>query len=241
MKTVISLAIAATLLIACSDQPQHEENRLTERYIENQNPFIDLFRFRLDSNRWIRQSENIMLVHETFKKGFYTTFLTDSVLDQTPFIFSGIYTTVPLRTRIDSLILTYPDHEHASKYYREFWARRVAEHNDSTVFLVLEEVQTIINGDSVRIRSEHVNDQLSSMIHIVEDWQGNLDETAAMSHFNFLRTSGFHQSAYNLLFESYIYNEAPLNRDSLKNTLTTETIATDTAALRNVFIEDTAP
>lgn len=241
MKTFISLAIAVVLLTACADQPQHEENRLTERYIEDQNPFIDLFRFRLDSNQWIRQSENIIIVHETFKKGFYDTFLTGELLDQTPFIYNGIYTTVSLRTRIDSLVLTYPDYKNASKYYREFWARRVAEHNDSTVFLVLDEVQTIINGNGVRIRSEHVNDQLNSMIQIVEDWQGDLDEIAAMSHFNFLRTSGFHQSAYNLLFESYIYDEVTLNRDSLKNTLKTESVGTDTVSLRNVFIQDTTP
>ncbi|MBK6820269.1 MAG: hypothetical protein IPG85_12060 [Bacteroidetes bacterium] len=41
----------------------------------------------------------------------------------------------------------------------------------------------------------------------------------ALKDFANLRRLGFHQSAYNLLFESYKYQDIKWNKDSLVNTL----------------------
>lgn len=179
-----------------------------------------------------------MTVHETFKKDFYQTYLRPEILDQKPFVNGDLYYNVTLRTKIDSLVETYSDYESASKYYREFWTRREKEKNDSTVFHVLTEVRQIINGDSVEIREELVNEKFRAMIQIVTDWQNGLDNKMALSHFDFLQKEKMHQSAYNLLFENFFYSDLDLNKDSLEKILMTEKVSTETVGQREVFIMD---
>lgn len=238
MKRAILTIFILTTLISCSSNQRTDKEQTTERYIEQESPFIDLFYYRVKNNLWIRQPENIMTVHETFKKSFYQTYLTPEVLDQKPFVNGDLYYNVTLRTKIDSLIETYSDYESATKYYREFWTRRKKEKNDSTVFLVLTEVQQIINGDSVEIRKKMVNEKFGRMIQIVTDWQDGLDEQLALSHFDFLHKENMHQSAYNLLFENFFYSDLDLKSDSLKKTLKTEKVSIDTVGQRDIFIMD---
>ncbi len=165
-------------------------------------------------------------------------YLTPEILDQKPFVNGDLYYNVTLRTKIDSLVETYSDYQSASKFYREFWMRRKKEKNDSTVFLVLTEVQQIINGDSVEVRKEMVNQEFRTMIEIVTDWQNGLDNRIALSHFDFLQKEKMHQSAYNLLYENFFYSDLDLKKDSLKKTLTTEKVSLDTIEQRDVFITD---
>jgi len=239
MKYVLFIILTLTTLISCnSDNKKNEKDQLVERYIEQESPFTDLFYYRIKDNEWIRQPENIMTVHETFKKGFYQTYLTSEILDQKPYVNGDIYYNISLRTKIDSLIETYQDYSSASKYYREFWLRRIKEQNDSTVFLVLTEVQQIINGDSVETRDELVNEKFRKMIQIATDWQQGLDNKLALSHFDFLQKEKMHQSAYNLLFENFLYSDLNLRKDSLQKTLKTEKVSVDTMEQRDIFITD---
>lgn len=70
-----------TLLSCNSDNKMTEKGQLTERYIEQESPFTGLFYYRIKGNEWIRQPENIMTVHETFKQGFYQSHLMNGILD----------------------------------------------------------------------------------------------------------------------------------------------------------------
>lgn len=238
MKQTLLTIFIWTIVFSCTSNQTTEKEHLTERYIEQESPFTDLFYYRIKDNQWIRQPDNIMTVHETFKKGFYEMYLTPEILDQKPFVNGDLYYNVTLRTKIDSLVETYSDYQSASKFYREFWMRRKKEKNDSTVFLVLTEVQQIINGDSVEVRKEMVNQEFRTMIEIVTDWQNGLDNRIALSHFDFLQKEKMHQSAYNLLYENFFYSDLDLKKDSLKKTLTTEKVSLDTIEQRDVFITD---
>lgn len=239
MKQLLIILFIITTFFSCnSDNKNSEKDHLKERYIEQDSPFTDLFYYRIKNNEWIRQPENIMTVHETFKHGFYQTYLTSEKLDQKPYVNEDLYYNISLRTKIDSLIETYPNYSYASKYYKEFWLRRIKEQNDSTVFLVLREVQQIINGDNVETRDELVNNKFRTMIQISTDWQQGLDKKLALSHFAFLQKENMHQSAYNLLYENFFYSDLDLKKDSLKKTLKTEKILLDTIKQREVFIMD---
>ncbi len=238
MKQALLTIFILTTVISCDSNQTTEKKQLTERYIELESPFTDLFNYRIKDNQWIRHPENIMTVHETFKKDFYKTYLTPEVLDEKPFVNGNLYYNVTLRTKIDSLIKTYSDYQSSPKYYREFWTRRKKEKNDSTVFLVLTEVQQIINGDSVEIRENMVSEKFEKMIQMVTDWQNGIDEELALSHFLFLKKEKMHQSAYNLLFENSLYSDLDLKIDSLKRTLKTETVLIDTVRHRDIFIMD---
>lgn len=172
--------IAFLLLIttwSCSTvDKQAEKDKFIERYIEQETPFTDLFYYRIKNNNWIRNPKNIIIVHETFKLSFYDFAFTKGFLDQKPYYEGDFYTNVPLRSKIDSLVFTYPNFNGVSKYYKEFWERRKSEQNDSVVYLVLNEVQKIIKGNTVDIRQEYVNHKFAKMINIFIDLDKEIDK-----------------------------------------------------------------
>ena len=237
MKNIILSILILFAFIGCDSTSENKEAEIQERYIEKELPFTDLFYYRIKDNEWIRNSENILTVHETFKKTFYKKYLTDQTLDQKPFVGGDLYYNISLRTKIDSLIITYPDYLNSSKYYQEFWTRRKKENNDSTVNLVLTEVQQIINGQEVGIREEYLSSTFQKLIDMWTDYE-NMSTEIALDHFEFFRTMNMNQSAFNLLYESMFYMELDLNRDSLKSLLKTEKVNFDTVKTRSVFLMD---
>lgn len=237
MKNIFLSTLILFAFIGCDSTSENKEAEIQERYIEKELPFTDLFYYRIKDNEWIRNSENILTVHETFKNTFYKKYLTDQTLDQKPFVGGDLYYNISLRTKIDSLIITYPDYQNSSKYYQEFWTRRKKENNDSTVNLVLTEVQQIINGQEVEIREEYLNSTFQKLIDMWTDYE-NMSTEIALNHFEFFRAMDMNQSAYNLLYENMFYMELDLNRDSLKSLLKTEKVNFDTVKTRSVFLMD---
>jgi hypothetical protein len=239
MRSFLLVIITSIVLAGCQKKTdaKDEDSNVNERYIEKQLPFTDLFYFRIQDNQWIRRPENVITVHETFKKTFYKKYLTEKTLDQKPFVDGDLYFNISLRTKIDSLTFTYPHFENATKYYREFWSRRKTEENDSIVNIVLTEVKKIIDGQEVETREEYHNQTFQKLIDIWSDFE-NMSTTIGLDHFEFFKSMDMHQSAYNLLYESMFYYNIDLNRDSLQSLLKTERIDTDTAKTRSVFIMD---
>ncbi|MEN7547584.1 hypothetical protein AAG747_06685 [Rapidithrix thailandica] len=233
---LLSLLIVGSLL-SCNSQKQTTEQKNIEQYIEHQLPYTGLCSFQVRDNQWIRNPENILTVHETLKKSFYQKYLTEEILEETPFIYGDLYFNTPLKTKIDSLLLTYAEHQEATKYYREFWERRKQEKNDSTVNLVLGEVQAMMNGQTLEIREEYVNATLEKLIGIWGDFE-NMTVEKANAHFAFFKAMKMHQSAYNLLYENSHYEALRIHRDSLVATLVSEKVNWDTVDSRIVFIED---
>ena len=121
---------------------------------------------------------------------------------------------------MDSLQLTYNKPEIQSKYYAEFWNRRKAEKNDSIVYEIIQEFNSV-KSDKKRLNYENqfVNDTLVDLLKIEFD-NDNLNSEKAKSDFYILKKYGLHQSAYNLLFERTEYSELNLEREKLKKELT---------------------
>ena len=83
-----------------------------------------------------------------------------------------------------------------------------------------------------------INSKLSRMVQITNDWQNVVNDDIALSHFEFLYNENMHQSAYNLLYENFIYSDLNLNKDSLEQTLTKDSIPLDSISDRVIFITD---
>ena len=236
MRFLLSILILLTF-IGCNQTTESIKEGSNERYIENKLPFTDLFYYRIKDNEWIRSSKNILTVHETFKKTFYKKYITADILDQKPFVGGDLYYNISLRTKLDSLLTTYPDFEDASKYYQEFWKRRKIEANDSTVNLVLTEIKQIIEGKEVAVREKYSNKTFQKLIDIWSDYE-NMSTQKALDHFEFFKSMDMHQSGYNLLYENIFYENIDLNRDSLESLLKTEIVDFDTVKTRSVFVMD---
>jgi len=180
--TVILLFL---VLIGCSKEPLTIPN-----YKERKLSFSDL-RYGYDtSNQWIRIPQNILMVHETFKKIGYKSLLSEESW------FIDINKDV--NVLIDSLLLTYDKVETSPKYYSEFWKRRIKEKNEKEVLKVLEEVKDIIDGKIVPINNSLINDTLSKLLSF-EYPERKLSDIDANQQLNYLLSIRLHESVYNLV------------------------------------------
>ena len=219
MRTTLYIFIGLFLLTSCKNSTN--EDRIN--YIESEPTFFQLRNSDWLTNKWIRQPENLLVIHETFKKFGYNN-LIGSILSDNPVIVQDIYIKKKGYNLIDSLVLTYKQRYKGSKYYKEFWARRENEKNDSAVFVILSDIQfsykTKMTSSVLQVQSDNskLNDTLKTLLQI-EYRNDTLTKALALKDFTILRQFGFHQSAYNLLFERYKYQDIKWNRDSLVKTL----------------------
>ena len=216
MKLYISIVILSLiLLISCNSI-----NNRVDSYIETQPTFFDLRHNDPTKNLWIRSPENLLMVHETFKKIGYRNLIDMNSMIENPFIGQGVYINRPLRQILDSLQITYKFDTIQEKYYREFWQRRKAEHNDSIVYVIVKEINASFkNMIAPAFNNDLVNDTLFNLAFI--EFRGDtLNSAVATDNFFRLQKFGFHQSAYNLLYRTTQYGNVNWNKDSLKQTLT---------------------
>ena len=220
MKATLNILIGLILLLtSCNNSPIDDR----KNYIESTPTFFELRNGNLLPNQWIRKPENLLTIHETFKKVGYNNLIGHLHLDK-PVIIQDIYINNEGYNLIDSLVLTYKNRNVATKYYKEFWARREKESNDSAVFVILTDIQysykTKMTSGILQMQADNskLNDTLKTLLEI-EYRNDTLTNDLALKDFTMLRQLGFHQSAYNLLFESYKYQDIKWNRDSLVKTL----------------------
>jgi hypothetical protein len=132
------------------------------------------------------------------------------------------YINKPCSALIDSLILTYPQADKSPKYYREFWHRRKAEQNDTTVYAVLKEVKNeLIVKNKVTFNDRLTNDTIYTLLKIKFKQPDN--EAEATDNFYYLTKVGLNLSAYNLLYETVWYESFKWNKEKLKEKLKTNT------------------
>ncbi|RKE89424.1 hypothetical protein BXY80_2773 [Ichthyenterobacterium magnum] len=190
-----------------------------EFYAENQTSFFDLRNGDWTKNSWIRKPENLKMVHESFKKFGYGKLENLISKSESHFLIEGIYIKRNFENVMDSLQLTYNKPEIQTKYYAEFWNRRKAENNDSIVYQIIREFNSMKSDKSQRnYKNQFVNDTLFDLLKI-EFNNDNLNSEKAELDFYTLKKYGFHQSAYNLLFERAEYSELELDRENLKKEL----------------------
>ncbi|MEM6516988.1 MAG: hypothetical protein AAF688_12450 [Bacteroidota bacterium] len=222
MKTTIHiLTLSFLTLFSCSQN----EKKARDYYVESQPSFFDLKHGDWTTNDWIRKPENLKMIHETFKKFGYMD-LIGSRLNENPLILQEIYIKNKPYNLIDSLIISFENKELDVKQYREFWLRREKEKNDSVVYDILKDIQYSYESRlssqelSMNPDRELVNDTLLQLLDIEYPRQ-TLTNEIAKNHFEKLMELGFHESAYNLLFERTEYSEIDWNREQLKKKLKT--------------------
>ena len=179
MNKLLTLNILILLLVSCVNKEKSE----TEFYAENQTSFFDLRNSDWTKNTWIRKPENLKMVHESFKKFGYGELENLISKSENHFLIQGIYIKRNFENVMDSLQLTYNKPEIQTKYYAEFWNRRKAEENDSIVFDIIREFNSI-KSDKKRLNYENqfVNDTLVDLLKI-EFSNDNLNSEKAKSNF----------------------------------------------------------
>lgn len=221
MKTTLNILTGLFLLLTSCNNSTTDDRK---NYVEIEPTFFQLRNGDWLTNKWIRKPENILTVHETFKKVGYMNLISDNLLFDNPLIIQGIYINKQGSHLLDSLELTYNLPDIKDKYYREFWQRRKSENNDSVVYIIIKDINFAIKnkmgsaGLSLNANPKLVNDTLVNLLEI-EFRTDSLTEQQARQDFETLKRLGFHQSAYNLLYENYKYQDIKWNKDSLVKTL----------------------
>jgi len=219
MNKLLTLNILILLLVSCVNKEKNE----SIFYVEKQTSFFGLNHLDWTKSTWIRKPENLKIVHESFKKFGYEKLENLIFKSDNEFIIHNIYIKRNFENVLDSLQLTYNKPEIQTKYYAEFWNRRKADKNDSIVYEIIQEFNSM-KSDKKRLNYEnqYVNDTLVDLLKIEFD-NDNLNSEKAKSDFYTLKKYGLHQSAYNLLFERVEYSELDLDRENLKKELTKAT------------------
>ncbi len=214
-----SIIIYLLVLVSCSSRNESIDSSFySDARLSFYNPSDQIFSL----NVWVRKPENIRTLHETFKKYGYNKLFSDEELTSNPCMIWS-YINKPCSTLIDSLILTYPESADATKYYKEFWERRKIEQNDTTVFAVLKEVrEELLNKVGLPFREQLTNDTIYHLLRIKFKQPEN--EAEAKYNFEYLRNLGLNLSAYNLLYESYWYQDLRWDRERMKRRLKPDTI-----------------
>ena len=193
MKNVISI-IGVLILLSCGNS---KKKRTIPTYQENDLSFLHL-RFGYDtSNRWIKRPENILMLHETFKKIGYKNLISKEDWESDWNWWLDVKKSP--KDMIDSLEITFSNYEESPKYYRKFWQRRSEEKNDETVYRVVREVKQIIMAEEdFKLNQEYVNDTLFQLMSF-EYPERELEENEKDSLLRYLIEIGLHESAYNLV------------------------------------------
>jgi hypothetical protein len=210
------------ILTACTP-PKKESARgaLIEKVLSFYNPYTPKYSY----TTWIRKPQNIRITHETLKKYGYQKLFTDLGLDYSENCGIGLerYVHKPCANLIDTLIQTYLNTASAPKYYKEFWQRRKAENNDTTVYAVLKEIRTELAGKTKKaINPALVNDTLLNLVRIRTDRPTTTDD--ALRNFEYLKLIGLHKSAYHLLYQRPSYSNIPWNKGELSGQLKMDTL-----------------
>ena len=213
------MSIMVLILVSCTSR---DESLNSLSYTDKKLSFYDASNENYSVNVWIRKTQNIRALHETLKKyGYRNIFSADDLASNPCIIWS--YIKKPCGTLIDSLILTYVNADQAPTYYREFWTRRKAEQNDTTVYAVLKEVkEELSNTNPGSFNNNLANDTIYNLLRIKFKQPGS--EKEALDNFNYLVDLKLYLSAYNLLFESMSYTGFSWDRDRLKKKLKPDSI-----------------
>lgn len=228
MKKLNSIILILLLsVISCTERNKNSDNQY---YIENRLSFFDPYEITYADGKyqgdiyigWIRKPENLLMLHETFKKiGYLKLF---SRFNHSNWCGFSLDVSKSTKELIDSLVITYETDSADSKYYNEFWNRRKVERNDSTVFIILKEVSNIVSSKKeISFNNELVNDTLYKLITIRE-FEDSLNDEKAKENFDYLKSIGMHSSAYNMLYERYRYYDIKWNKEELVKGLKTDTI-----------------
>ena len=201
MKNIISI-IVILILSSCGNT---DSKKVIPNFEENKLSFLHLRNGYDKSNNWIKKPENILMIHETFKKIGYKNLIHEDLWTSD----WNTYLDVSKKPKdlIDSLEITFENQESSPKYYKEFWERRKKEGNDKIVYQVIAEIKKEMIGVVIDQKSEIVNDTLFNLLSF-EYPPRKLADKEANKLLEYLIRVGLHESAYNLASgENYEFEE----------------------------------
>ena len=223
------LIILLLVTIGCVSVVKINHNEGEVYHVENKLSFFDPYEIVYANGKyqgytyesWLRKPENIRMLHETFKKIGYDKLIGKSELTANPNLMWA-YINRPLDETIDSLIITYPLDTIESKYYREFWQRRIKEGNEEVVFEILLELEkTLLKDETIDYDPDLVNDTLYNLV-IIDRLRTNPSTEQALKDFEYLKSIGMYGSAYNLLYENQTYENVRWKEQELVQDLKTD-------------------
>jgi len=181
---------------------------------------IGLQDFYLTNNKpfdWIKNPENIQILHSTLKKIGYKYFISDSEYHQPMKFqdrFGGMikhdWEELSLQQLIDNFIQTYYQslRTETSGYFVKFWNRRAKEGNDSELIKVFEDIKRIYS-DSEKLPDYNpklVNDTIENLLRLdieLQSFNSKPTHEFIVKYFDYLKFIGLNHSAYNLVIEKY--------------------------------------
>ncbi len=165
--------------------------------------------------KWIRNSENILITHNTIKKIGYKKFISYAEYN-VPMEFQEQYggmhkydlENLSIAQVVDSLIFTYDDSNSDSSYFHKFWNRRRKDKTAQTLISVFKDIKNIYSSvDAEEKRTEHaINDTLENLLLFdlkLQEFNQKPTTDFLWSYFNYLKSIGLSHSAYNLVIERY--------------------------------------
>lgn len=219
-----SVIFGLLILLSCG---QRNEPVDILKYVESKQVFYDPSNPDYTLKTWIRDPKNIKTLHETLRDFGYSNLYTEFELYDSPCQIFGVdkYVLKPCNVLVDSLILTYDNHELATKYFKEFWNRRIKEGNDSIVYEVIKEIKTeLFKKEEIKIREHYVNDTIKNLLRIYLKTPTSVNQ--ALQDFKFLNSIGLNLSAHNLLYEWTPYETINWDKESLDKELLRDSITT---------------
>jgi len=227
MRKIFALAIIVTISCTSGSETQDERPGYTERKLSFFDPQEPMWKDGGNQGyiyeHWIREPKNLKTVYETLKKIGLRN-LIDQEQRFSTISYYGVDIRKPMNELLDSLILTYERDTIFSTYYREFWNRRKSENNQEIVYEILTGLTSELYEDHFAEPDDDlVNDTLYNLV-LIRELSDSITLDLANKHFEYLTNIGMHQSAYNLLFESYRYSHLNWNRDKLLERLTVDSV-----------------
>ena len=101
MKTTLNILAGLFLLLTSCNNSTTDDRK---NYVESEPTFFELRNGDWLANKWIRKPENLLTIHETFKKVGYNNIL-GRILSDNPVIVQDIYINKKGYYLIDSLVL----------------------------------------------------------------------------------------------------------------------------------------
>lgn len=183
---------------------------------------------------WLRKEENLLMTFNILKELGLKRVLSDAQYREKLFedeYWNYHWEGLSLNEIVLKMISTYDQSIDTSDYYYKFWERRKIEKNDVAVLKILEDTDQIYNLQeaSNTNNSKYLPELYQLIKYNIELNENNNAEKnkIALLYFNYLKEIGLEHSAYNLIFELKNTENLALNRDSILQTLSFDTISED--------------
>lgn len=190
------------------------EEKYQGPFIEPTDEIYQQIHLNIESNHWIRKSENLYRLHQTILSIGYDNIISQQEFSSEPFIFNNLYFFSESPKEKLLLLSKCLKTKICDEYSGGFLKRRSKEGTLEITRTIVRDLESIfISNQKVPPQKELVNPILEKLLRI----KFSNRETTKQQYIkdvNFLIDYGFHQSAYNLLYEHPEFWDYDVDRNS---------------------------